>query len=407
MKRILDQIENGRDFIIELQKGLTRIPAIAPENGGEGEYDKFIWLKNYIKDWGFDKTEEILVPDLRIASGVRPTLITTINGICSEKTLWLITHLDVVPVGEIALWDTEPFEAVVDGDKIFGRGTEDNQQSLVSALLAAKTLLDNRIKPHYDVKLVFVADEEVGSGYGIDWILKNRVDLFKKDDLIITPDVGDPDGRYIEIAEKSILWVEFKIVGEQSHGSRPDKAINAARASSHLAIRIDNLRFKYNGIDDLYDVPYSTFEPTRRASAVTNINTIPGEETLAFDCRILPQYNILEILEEMKKIASSVETEFGVKITITTPQFLQAPPPTPENAEVVVKLKNSIKKITGTEPELTGIGGGTVAAYFRMKNFPAALWSTVDNTMHSPNEYSSIKNTIKDAKVFADLMTSE
>ncbi|HNZ27091.1 MAG TPA: M20/M25/M40 family metallo-hydrolase, partial [Spirochaetota bacterium] len=101
------------------------------------------------------------------------------------------------------------------------------------------------------------------------------------------------------------------------------------------------------------------------------------------------------------------ETEFGVKITITTPQFLQAPPPTPENAEVVVKLKNSIKKITGTEPELTGIGGGTVAAYFRMKNFPAALWSTVDNTMHSPNEYSSIKNTIKDAKVFADLMTSE
>ncbi|HRU44943.1 MAG TPA: M20/M25/M40 family metallo-hydrolase, partial [Spirochaetota bacterium] len=193
MKRILDQIENGRDFIIELQKGLTRIPAIAPENGGEGEYDKFIWLKNYIKDWGFDKTEEILVPDLRIASGVRPTLITTINGICSEKTLWLITHLDVVPVGEIALWDTEPFEAVVDGDKIFGRGTEDNQQSLVSALLAAKTLLDNRIKPHYDVKLVFVADEEVGSGYGIDWILKNRADLFKKYDLIITPDVGDPD----------------------------------------------------------------------------------------------------------------------------------------------------------------------------------------------------------------------
>lgn len=407
MKEIFNQIDNGKEFIIELQKGLTRIPAIAPENGGEGEYDKFVWLKNYIKDWGFDKTEEIQVADSRTGSGVRPTLITTINGSYTEKSLWIITHLDVVPVGEITLWNTEPFEAVVDGDKIYGRGTEDNQQSLTSVLLAAKTILDARVKPYYNVKLIFVADEEVGSGYGIDWILKNRIDLFKKDDLIITPDVGDPDGRYIEIAEKSILWVEFKIVGKQSHGSRPDKAVNAARASSHLAIRLDNLRFKYNEIDDLYDVPYSTFEPTRRVSSVTNINTIPGEETLAFDCRILPCYDIKEILNDMKNICASVEKEFGVTITIATPQFLQAAPPTSENAEVVVKLKNSIKKVTGIEPELTGIGGGTVAAYFRMKNFPAALWSTVDNTMHSPNEYSSIKNTIKDAKVFADLMTSE
>lgn len=407
MKEIFNQIDDGKEFIIELQKGLTRIPAIAPENGGEGEYNKFVWLKNYIKDWEFDKTEEILVPDTRIGSGVRPTLITTINGSYSEKSLWLITHLDVVPVGEITLWNTDPFEAVVNGDKIYGRGTEDNQQSLTSILLAAKTLLDNHIKPYYNVKLVFVADEEVGSGYGIDWILKNRADLFKKNDLIVTPDVGDPDGKYVEIAEKSILWVEFKLVGKQSHGSRPDKAINAARASSHLAIRLDNLRFKYSDINDLYDVPYSTFEPTRRASSVTNINTIPGEETLAFDCRILPLYNILEVLEDMKVICSSIETEFGVKIFITTPQFLQAAPPTSVNAEVVQKLINSIKRVTGNEPELTGIGGGTVAAYFRMKNFPAALWSTVDNTMHSPNEYSSIKNTIKDAKVFADLMISE
>jgi len=407
MKEIFNQIDNGREFIIELQKGLTRIPAIAPENGGEGEYDKFVWLKNYIKDWEFDKTEEILVADSRTGSGGRPTLITTINGSYTEKSLWLITHLDVVPVGEITLWNTEPFEAVVDGDKIYGRGVEDNQQSLTSVLLAAKTILDAHVKPYYNVKLIFVADEEVGSGYGIDWILKNRIDLFKKDDLIITPDVGDPDGRYIEIAEKSILWVEFKIVGKQSHGSRPDKAINSARASSHLAIRLDNLRYKYNEIDDLYDVPYSTFEPTRRVSSVTNINTIPGEETLAFDCRILPCYDIKEILNDMKNICASVEKEFGVTITIAMPQFLQAAPPTSENADVVVKLKKSIKKVTGIEPELTGIGGGTVAAYFRMKNFPAALWSTVDNTMHSPNEYSSIKNTIKDAKVFADLMTSE
>jgi succinyl-diaminopimelate desuccinylase len=70
-------------------------------------------------------------------------------------------------------------------------------------------------------------------------------------------------------------------------------------------------------------------------------------------------------------------------------------------------MKNSClwHKIINAVP--VGIGGGTVAAYFRMKGYHAALWSTLDSTMHQPNEYSLIKNTIEDAKVFADLMMEE
>ena len=42
-----------------------------------------------------------------------------------------------------------------------------------------------------------------------------------------------------------------------------------------------------------------------------------------------------------------------------------------------------------------------------MEGYNAALWSTIDVCMHSPNEYSNIKNTINDAKVFLDLMLGE
>ncbi|MEM1720031.1 MAG: M20/M25/M40 family metallo-hydrolase, partial [Desulfurococcaceae archaeon] len=56
------------------------------------------------------------------------------------------------------------------------------------------------------------------------------------------------------------------------------------------------------------------------------------------------------------------------------------------------------------EPKVGGIGGGTVAAFFRRIGIPAAVWSTVDETAHSPNEYCIIGNLVADAKVMAYLM---
>jgi succinyl-diaminopimelate desuccinylase len=404
MKEIFEYIDKQRDLVIELQKGLTQILAINPENGGDGEYNKCLYLKNYLSSWKFDNIEEIIVPDERVTSKKRPSLITEIKGKNTTKTFWIITHLDVVPAGELSLWDNDPFKAVVRDDKIYGRGTEDNQQSLISSLIAVKSLMDNNIKPYYTVKLLFVADEEVGSKYGIKWILNNKKNYFLKNDLIIIPDGGHSEGKTIEIAEKSILWVNFKVIGKQSHGSRPDLGINATRASSYFCVKMDRLNEIFCEKDEMFDLPYSTFEPTKRFNSITNMNTIPGEESIGYDCRVLPEYDLEEVIIEIKKIIRTVEVDFGVKIEIEILQNIQAPNPTPADSEVVEVLKRSLKKIYNIDAITIGIGGGTVAADFRMLGYNAAIWSTIDTTMHSPNEYSLIKNTLNDAKVFADIM---
>jgi len=406
MDDFFKEIDGMENLVIEIQKGLTAIPAINPENGGDGEYEKFLFLRKLIGSWGFDSLEEFLVPDDRVKSKMRPSLIATINGKVEQK-LWIITHLDVVPPGEEALWDNSPYNAVVKNGRIYGRGVEDNQQSLVSSLLAAKTILDNKIKPHYTVKLFFIADEEVGSDKGIKWFLENN-NFFSKDDLIMTPDGGEPSGKTIEIAEKSILWIMFKVLGKQSHGSRPDKGINSQRAASHLCIRLDDmLHAKYNGTDPVYDIPVSTFEPTRRYNNVANMNTIPGEEHLGFDCRILPCYRLSDVIDDIDVVSKEIEKQSGVKIETDIIQNLQAPAPTPPDAGIVRLIQKSVNKLRGFIPQPIGIGGGTVAAYLRMKGYHAALWSTIDMTMHSPNEYSIIKNTMDDAKVFLDMMMGE
>ncbi|MEE1289966.1 MAG: M20/M25/M40 family metallo-hydrolase, partial [Spirochaetota bacterium] len=163
-------IDNSEDFIIGLQTRLTAAQAMAPENGGTGEYTKVNILKNILTGLNFENFEEIQAPDDRVPCNFRPSLLVTLKGKNSSKALWIISHLDVVPPGDKQLWHTDPFKATVKDGKIYGRGTEDNQQGIVASLVAAKALLHNKITPQIDIKLLFVADEEVGSKYGIDWI---------------------------------------------------------------------------------------------------------------------------------------------------------------------------------------------------------------------------------------------
>jgi succinyl-diaminopimelate desuccinylase len=123
--------------------------------------------------------------------------------------------MDIVPPGEDTLWTiTKPYEPLVKNGKIFGRGSEDNMQSMISSIFALKALRNLGIKPKRTIALCFVADEEQGSKYGIEYLIKHGV--FKKDDLILVPDGGNGDGSFVEIAEKSALWFRICTIGKQT-----------------------------------------------------------------------------------------------------------------------------------------------------------------------------------------------
>ena len=68
---------------------------------------------------------------------------------------------------------------------------------------------------------------------------------------------------------------------------------------------------------------------------------------------------------------------------------------------MAIALKRAIKDVLNKEAKNIGIGGGTIAAFFREKDLPAVCWCTLDDTLHAPNEYSKIENIINDARVFA------
>ncbi len=390
-----------RDFIIKAQEGLTRIPAIGPTSDGKGEAEKAGYLKELLREITYDSLEEVNTPDQRVPAGYRPNFIVKIKGKSAKRTTWILAHMDIVPAGDRSRWDTDPFTAVEKDGKIYGRGTEDNQQAIVSSLLAVKMLQDMKVQPENSIGLLFVADEETGSKYGIQYILDRHPDLFHPNDLIIAPDSGDEQGIKIEVAEKSILWIRCETIGKQTHASMPERGINAHNAAAHLIVKMNGLYKEFPKKDEVYDPPISTFEPTKKEINVENINTIPGRDVVYFDCRILPCYTLEAVKQEIRSRADKIEKKFKVKINLDYPEEHAAPTPTASDAPVVKALQKAVKEITGRDAGTIGIGGGTVAANFREKGLPAVCWTTLDDTMHQPNEYCKIDNVITDARVFA------
>ena len=399
-------IANTTAGMIELETLLTSHPALAPESGGQGELEKVVALEAWLKERGITQLERFDAPDSRVESGIRPNLVATIPGAddadSSAPRVWIMAHTDVVPVGEISLWSTDPWKVVEKDGRLYGRGVEDNQQGLVAGTFAALALVQNKVMPPHTVKLLFVADEEVGSEYGIKYLLANH-NLFRPNDIIVIPDGGDETGSTIEVAEKNLLWLRIVVSGKQTHGSRPDQGINAALAGCDLALRLNGLEAVFNQRDELFDPPYSTFQPTKKESNVPNINTIPGEDVFCMDCRILPCYSLAQVRAEVDRCVAEVEEKYGVTVSYTEPQAVESPA-TPADAPVARRLAEAVKAVSGVEARPIGIGGGTVGAYLRQAGYQAVVWSRMDETAHQPNEYTVIENLVHDSQVMAYLM---
>ncbi len=396
-------IEQNQKTYIELEKLLTSHKALAPENGGDGEKEKCEALEAFLRSHGFSCLERYDAPDERAAGGIRPNLVATIPGKKDDYSIWIMAHMDVVPTGDLSLWQTDPWTVVEKDGRLYGRGVEDNQQGLCSAFASAWAFVSLGIKPEHTVKLLFAADEEVGSTYGVKYLIE-QTSIFKKGDVVIIPDGGDSEGCTIEIAEKNLLWITFETIGKQCHGSRPDQGNNACLAGSALALKLrDGLYKTFSERDEMFDPPYSTFEPTMRQKNVDGINIIPGQDVLSFDCRILPCYKTSDVISKMKEIASEIENEYGVKISVK-PVHEASSVPTPKDSPVVKKLSAAIKAAWNQETKIIGIGGGTVGAELRNKGFDCVVWSTLDETAHMPNEYCIVQNLVKDAVTLAYLM---
>jgi succinyl-diaminopimelate desuccinylase len=407
---VLEAIGGYREAAIDLERKLVSIPALSPDYGAPpehtGEARKVEFLERYLREMGVTELVRIDAPDPRVPGGVRPSLIARVPGRDRSRATWVMAHTDVVPPGDLSKWTGDPWTLRVEGDKLIGRGVEDNHQGLVASVLTARALIETGTVPPRDFAMLLVADEECGSKFGIGHVVEAG-NPFGRDDVIIVPDGGAVDGSEIEVAEKAIMWCRFTVTGRQCHASTPERGLNAMRAGAHLVVRLDALAGLFPDGDPVFEPPRSTFTPTKKEANVGAINIMPGEDVFFLDCRVLPRYPLDRVEAEIRKIMATVEKDFGVTVELSFEQRQEAAPPTPVDARVVGLLAAAVREIYGVEARPVGIGGGTVAAFLRRQHLPCVVWSRMDETMHGPDENALLGNIIGDAQVIAAVALAE
>ena len=225
------------------------------------------------------------------------------------KSIGFVSHMDVVPPGEISNWETPPFEPTILDGRIYGRGTLDDKGSFACAYSACKAFLAERQDFDGTIYLIAAADEEMGSELGIIYLVEECGLRF---DVAIIPDGGRMDLSIY--GEKGILWIEITSLGIQAHGSTPELGRNAIVPLAELiaGIKTLDLGADYNPEFDGWTMNVGTIQGGSSA------NTIPASARATIDFRLpagITKADVLAKLEE--KIAAvkrlSPDADFKIK----------------------------------------------------------------------------------------------
>lgn len=137
----------------------------------------------------------------------------------------LLSHLDVVPAAGRE-WAVDPFEGVIAGGHVVGRGALDAKGIAVVHVLALLELARREQPLARDVVLLAVPDEETGGRRGAGWLVREHPELVRGAGLmlaeggaILPGQGGAPDLWGVAFAEKSPCWIELTARGRAGHGS--------------------------------------------------------------------------------------------------------------------------------------------------------------------------------------------
>lgn len=161
----------------------------------------------------------------------------------------VLGHIDVVPAGNMDLWETSPFEAIIKEGKMFGRGTIDDKGPMLAALFATRALLNLGMSFSKRVRFIFGTDEEN--------LWRCMESYCQKEEL---PTMGfTPDSTFpLVYAEKGLLQVvlegsnetELRLSAGGALNAVPDQASYNGKKQNDLKTALDARGFPYESHDD-------------------------------------------------------------------------------------------------------------------------------------------------------------
>src|SRR4030095_13555400 len=227
-----------------------------------------------------------------------------------SKSIGFVSHMDVVPPGEIKQWNTPPFDPTILEGRIYGRGTLDDKGSFACAYSACKAFLAEHSDFDGTIYLIAAADEEMGSELGIIYLVE---ECSLKFDVAIIPDGGRMDLSIY--GEKGILWVELESHGVQAHGSTPELGRNAIVPLAETIAQIKSLDLGAN-----YDQAFDGW--TMNVGTIqggSSTNTVPSMARATIDFRLpagISKNQVLAKIDEKVSTMRQASPDADVRVKV-------------------------------------------------------------------------------------------
>jgi acetylornithine deacetylase len=411
-KKLGSYVEEHRDRLIEIIRNLVRIPSEnTPPIGSEEACQQYVAAFLRQQDVAPTLYEFSEVPGLQEhplyeagrSYAHRPNLGARKKGRGGGRSLVLSGHIDTVPRGT-QLWTRDPFGGEVDGNRLYGRGSNDMKGGVGTNLFIIEALRVLGIELRGDLVFETVVDEEFG---GVNGTLAGRLKGFNADAAVIS----EPSFLRICPAQRGGRTVHITLSaagGVLTEGNFPAGVIDQLR---HLLIKVQEFAEQRRAKAVVHELYADATDPV--PVSITKVFTSPwGTKepiTIPETCQVEMYWQLMPGEKQ-----DEVEREFHAwfdAVVASAPQLFPFRPKVEfpirwlpgssilKTEPLVRELAACAAKVLGKEPLIQGIEGPCDMYVFHQAfGIPAVLWGARGGNTHGADEYLEIDSVVQAAQ---------
>jgi acetylornithine deacetylase len=309
-------------------------------------------------------------------------------------------HTDTVP-WDGQDWSVDPLSAVVQNERLYGRGSADMKSFIAIALSNAKRFLES--DSPFAVHFAFSYEEEIGC-FGVKELIADMRDAGIKPLACI---VGEPTSMVPAIAHKGVYRYKCCVRGKEAHSSLTPKSVNAIEMAARVIGKVRDMAEDFERSEPRYegfDVPFSTASVGQFRGGIAD-NVVPRDAEFRYEFRDLPTADAKRMQADVLAYAASIEPAmrkvapdagFKFETICEIPSFLGAA------GDPVTLLA---QRLAG-EDRTTLVAFGTEAGLFKNAGIPTVVCGPGSiEQAHQPDEFVSLEQLAR-CELFMERLAS-
>lgn len=355
--------------MLDLLCELIRIPSINPNFAeGSGEMSLAIFIRDWLLTHNIKAHIEEVLPG-------RPNIFAEM-GEGEGPILCLCAHLDTVGVQKMTI---PPFEPIIKGGRVYGRGSCDMKGGLAAVLQAAVRLAQQGIPGK--LILALVCDEEYASIGADDFVQRHKADA-----CILT----EPSDLQLLIAHKGFLWGKITTFGKSAHGSRSDIGVSAITKMGSILVGLHEFETLLKQRKD--ELTGSASMHVSLIQGGSGISTYASTCEMHLERRTLPFEKEAEVKKELEEVIYLACPDAQVDWYFSRPAFQCNP-----NEKIVKCVEEVYSNVSRI-----GWGIWTDAAIFQQAGIPTVNIGPIGFGLHEPIESVDIDSVKQTADILFD-----